>query len=99
MSRLRSFTVKELIEILEDYDPKALVVYTVDYGDYHNTQQALPIQKVSDQQEMGVIIVKSAYSQSEFALVEYDEDDIDPREEQTRVPVVILSMSTEGVWR
>lgn len=99
MSRLRSYTVKELIEILEEYDPKALVVYTADYGDYHNTQQALPIQKVSDQQEMGVIIVKSAYSQSEFALVEYDEDDIDPREEQTRIPVVILSMSTERVWR
>lgn len=75
-----AFTVKELIEELEQFDPDAVVLFASDYGDHGHTTQALPIESV-DNLGYEQIIEKTAYSKSGLAIVEYDdvedEDDID----------------------
>jgi hypothetical protein len=64
---MNSITVRQLQELLEGEDPDALVIFTADYGDYHHTAQALPLRGELD----NATIVKSAYSNSGYAL---DED-------------------------
>lgn len=84
MSNFKTLTVSELIELLQDQDPEARVVFTCDYGDYHHTAQALPI---CDDIEQSGTIEKSGYSQSGFALVEddgADEDEMDEEEKEER---------------
>lgn len=66
-----AMTVRDLIEQLQMYDEDALVVFTCDYGDYHHTQQALPVQDV----EPAVArIVESAYSHSRMAFSREDHE-------------------------
>jgi hypothetical protein len=46
--RLRNaLTVGELIQQLQRMDPDAYPVFRSDYGDYHQTQQALPVGEVA----------------------------------------------------
>jgi hypothetical protein len=71
--RLRSgLTVGQLREALDELDADAPVLLVCDYGDYHHTQQAIPIQSLevltSDN------IYESAYSHSGLALGDQDED-------------------------
>lgn len=66
---MRTITVAKLIELLQDQDPDAQVIFSTNYGDYHRTQQALPIK--GDFEE--VVIEKSAYSNSGFAIAENDD--------------------------
>jgi hypothetical protein len=61
---LRTLKVSQLIAMLEDEDPDALVVFACDYGDYHHTQQALAIEGCIQEEELE----KSAYSQSGWAV-------------------------------
>lgn len=70
---MRTITVAELIECLQNEDPDARVIFAADYGDYHHTEQALPLRGEIDT----VTIEKSAYSNSGFAIAECDEDDAD----------------------
>jgi hypothetical protein len=76
----RYFTVRELIQELEGHDPDALVVFSVTYGDYGNTMQALPIETV-DELDQCEVIAESAYSQSGLSIENafenggFDEDD------------------------
>ena len=76
---LRSITVRKLIDLLEGEDPDAQVIFSTNYGDYHHTQQALPL----DGEIVGQVTVeKSAYSNSGFALVdENGEEDQDDNEQ------------------
>jgi len=69
-SQLRTITVRELRDLLEDQDDNALVIFTANYGDYHRTSQALPLK---GEVEEGTV-AKSAYSNSGFELVQDDED-------------------------
>jgi hypothetical protein len=64
-------TKRDLIAALEEYDDDAFVVFQIGYGDYVNTQQALPIADV----EAASInqLYESAYSNSRIAINE-DED-------------------------
>ncbi len=72
MSRsLSSLTVRELIEVLENEDPNAIVIFSADYGDYHHTQQALPL--TGDVEEVE-IYEERGYSNSGFAIVKNDSD-------------------------
>ena len=85
-NNFKTLTVGELIELLQNEDPDARVVFTCDYGDYHHTPQALPI---CDDVEQSGQIVESAYSQSGFALTEddgseEDDEDVDPEECEER---------------
>lgn len=68
--QLRTITVAKLIDMLQGEDPDALVVFTCDYGDYHHTQQALAIDGNFEE----VVLEKSAYSHSGFAVATDDED-------------------------
>jgi len=63
-------TVQELIENLSECDPQAEIRFVCDYGDYHHTQQALPVASVRQMEPPWEVIVESAYSQSQEALVE-----------------------------
>ena len=74
-SQLRTITVRELRDLLEDEDDNALVIFTTNYGDYHHTSQALPLK---GETEEGTV-AKSAYSNSGFELVQ-DEDDFEEGE-------------------
>ena len=77
----KTITVAELIERLQGEDPDAQVVFSTCYGDYHRTQQALPIHGEFEEQA----IEKSAYSNSGFALADEDDDDDDDDDDEPRV--------------
>ena len=70
---LRTITVAELIELLQDQDPDARVIFSANYGDYHRTEQALPLRGECEE----VSISETAYSNSGFAIADPDEDDED----------------------
>ncbi len=63
---MRTITVRQLLDLLEDESPDAKVIFSADYGDYHHTEQALPIRGELDT----VTIEESAYSNSGFAIAE-----------------------------
>ena len=74
MKALQTLTVADLIELLQEQDPEARVIFSTNYGDYSRTMQALPLTGDTDE----VQIEKSAYSNSGFAVVrEQDEEDDD----------------------
>lgn len=68
MEKLKTITVAKLIELLQDQDPDAKVVFSTNYGDYSRTEQALPLKGEIDT----VCVEKSAYSNSGFAVAEND---------------------------
>lgn len=76
MPRFNTLTVAELIELLEGEDPTMKVIFSTNYGDYHNTPQALPIG--SEVRE--VTIAESGYSNSGFEVIERGEGDDDDDE-------------------
>lgn len=71
-----ALSVRDLIGDLEQLDSNAVVVFTCDYGDYHHTQQALPVTSV-DRMSHGQKIIDSAYSQSGMALSEPNSEEDD----------------------
>lgn len=71
MTTLKTLTVAQLIDLLQDQDPGARVIFSANYGDYSRTMQALPLKGSVDE----VTIEKSAYSNSDFAVVEYEDED------------------------
>lgn len=78
----KTTTVEELIEALQEHDPKAFVVFASDYGDRGNTMQVHAIDGDVDE----IQIRKTAYSASGWAVLESD----DMREEDANVPCVLL---------
>lgn len=80
--KLNTITVAELIRALSEQDPKALVVFSYDYGDYIHTQAVEGIQTVEPR-----ALTETAYSSSGFALA--DEEDLDG--EEADGTVVVLS--------
>lgn len=80
-----ALTVADLIEELKNYPRDAKVLFQVGYGDYHNTQQALPVACCDSLEDLSGCLVTSAYSKSQVAIEE-DED----REEFDNY--IILSM-------
>ena len=77
---IRTLTVAELIEILQEQEPDALVVFASDYGDHCHTQQAHFIQGTISEMPLK----KSAYSRSGFAV------DVDPEEDEHNTNVVLV---------
>jgi len=73
---MKTITKEELMEVLENLPEGARIVFTSDYGDYHHTDQALPLKGDVEERE----IVKSAYSHSGFALLDVDQDEEDEDE-------------------
>ena len=71
MPNFRTITVAELRELLEDQADQALVVFSANYGDYHNTQQALPLRGEVEE----CSLTKTAYSNSGYAIAEPDDED------------------------
>ena len=78
-------TVSMLMEELEQLDPQAIVLFSCSYGDYGNTQQALPVESAEAMTTNE--LTTSAYSHSGVALVRDDPSD-EPDDET--VDVVIL---------
>lgn len=88
----RGLTVADLIAELENCDPEAKVVFTCDYGDYHHTEQALPVAEVEDD-SYGYRVGTSAYSQSGLELVEtdgYDGREEGSEEEEEEQPKIVV---------
>jgi len=96
----RAMTVEQLMENLQNADPKALVVFVCDYGDYHHTQQALQVRTMDVY--AGSDFHESAYSGSGIAINREDddggfdeeEDEMDPELEE--VEVVVLQQDRRG---
>lgn len=84
MKMLKTLTVAELIEILEECRQDAPVVFASDYGDHSHTEQALPIKGEVEQ----TMIQPSAYSDSGWAIATDDTEDEDEVESE-RVVIVI----------
>lgn len=72
---MKTITVAELIEILQEAEPTARVIFSTDYGDHTHTEQALPLCGEIEE----VLITKTAYSNSGFAIVDA-EDETGPEE-------------------
>lgn len=88
--RFRGITVGELKALLEDEDQDAIVVFTTDYGDYHHTEQALPLKgEVESYDDARLVVKKSGYSNSGFEFRE-DEDADDDSEEGELIGVVVI---------
>jgi len=86
-----AYTVRQLREELEGADPDARVFFTCNYGDYHNTPQALPVGEIIEDLDTNSL-AESAYSQSGVRLIE-DDDGQGPRAEEADedvFPVIIL---------
>lgn len=67
---LKTITVRELIDLLEDYDDDTPVIFSSNYGDRGRTEQAHRLTGDADL----VTLRKSGYSESGYAVVENDED-------------------------
>jgi hypothetical protein len=68
----QGMTVADLVEHLQSYDQDSPVFFVCNYGDYHRTQQALPVEHVEEATRAA--LVESAYSNSGLALVDGDDD-------------------------
>lgn len=94
----RNMTVADLIEQLQQMPQEAFVGFQSCYGDYHRTQQFLPVQDVSELDEQEYTIQVTAYSKSGLCISEIDQDDDEepetataPASDDDLVQVVILS--------
>lgn len=76
MKQFKSITVQELIDVLSDLPPEAMIAFSSNYGDYHKTQQVHAIEGVAEE----ACIERSAYSDSGFAIVSEADDDVDEGE-------------------
>ena len=85
-----AITARHLREALESVHDDTAILFVCDYGDYHNTQQVLPVgdflmdSSASD-------LYTSGYSNSGVALIEDDSND-EPREypEEENYPILLL---------
>lgn len=77
----RAMTVGQLIEMLEDYDKDAVVVYQYPSGDYWRTVLASTVQ------EVGQATVEYSEYHRQLSLVE-DEDKCDDKEEIASVVMI-----------
>jgi hypothetical protein len=80
---LRTITVGELIELLEDQDRDAQVIFKCDYGDICHTEQAIGISGEVEEVE----IAESGYSHSGYAIAEADPDSDEEEEPRNAPPV------------
>ncbi len=86
-----AMTAKQMIEMLEDMPPDAVVFFSCNYGDHSRTQQALPIESVEESEVK--YLYDTAYSQSGIALREdqgSDEDDEEYTDGEGMRSIVIL---------
>jgi hypothetical protein len=60
----RGTTVKELREMLEEFDDDALVVFSYNYGDYHRTQAVSNIDYVEER----ALVSAGGYSETGWAV-------------------------------
>lgn len=88
----RAMTADQIREMLEGVDGDAKVFFVCDYGDYHNTPQALPVSEIMDG-HTSADLATTAYSQSGLKMVDRDPSD-ESREfpEDEEFPVVFLQM-------
>ena len=88
----QSYTVRNLLEELETLDPEARVLFACNYGDYHSTQQVLPIAEITEHESD--VLHESGYSQSGIAFTDIDAEPDDAEsnddEDQETFPIVIL---------
>lgn len=87
-----AMTVKDLIAELELMDPDAVVLFVTNFGDYHRTQQALPIESVDEMDETE-FLRETPYSDSGLAIdemPEYEPEDFPEEEEDIDRDFVIL---------
>lgn len=67
----QAHTVRQLRAMLEGMDQNARVLFACDYGDYHHTQQALPVEEAAEY-FVGTL-AESGYSKSGIAFVDLDD--------------------------
>ncbi len=85
MRTISTITVADLLELLQDEDPTALVVFAADYGDHSHTEQALPLRGAIEEVE---IVEEAGYSNSGWAIPSHDEDDEEDDEDRPTVLVI-----------
>lgn len=89
----RGMTVADLIEVLQDCDPEARVMFACDYGDISHTQQVLPVDEAADLSDLeGSYLADSGYSRSGVSLeTELDDDDMpEPAYSDDECPAVVI---------
>jgi hypothetical protein len=78
MRPFHSITKAQLLDAIEFIPDDALVCFSSDYGDIGHTKQVHSLQGYAEERR----IEKSAYSHSDFALVEDDDEDSDDEKVQ-----------------
>lgn len=89
--RNQALTAAEVIELLQEAPPNAIVMFTCDYGDRGRTKQLLPVTEVTVPQEESWLMYESAYSNSGIAIQECDEDNFN-EEDILQVEAVVLNL-------
>jgi len=89
----KALTVAELIETLQSFPEDARVVFGCDYGDYHHTEQALPVESADEIEGTFEILTESAYSHSHVSITQIDtgDEDVDTEDpDADEMKVVVL---------
>lgn len=90
----KALTVADLISMLGDFDADSPVLFACNYGDYHSTRQALPVEVVDAVEQRN--LVESAYSHSGIAVVGDDGEPTDGEptddDDDELMPVVVLNL-------
>jgi hypothetical protein len=81
----QALSVEELIDILQQFDGDAKVVFGSDYGDITHTMQATAVTSCEELGSLSSTLVESAYSNSGVAIEEGEDD------EQVEYEVIVLS--------
>lgn len=89
MATLKTITVGELRELLEDYEDDVPVVFASNYGDISRTQQVHPLRGDGDM----VAVRESAYSDSGYAVAEAE--DLDADDDELAVHAVLEAEQAE----
>lgn len=78
-------TAAQLIDVLTDMPPDAVVVFGCDYGDIGHTEQALVVRKVEELEHDRERLARSDYSNSGLAIESFDDEDNEPSESERKL--------------
>lgn len=75
-------TAAQLIKVLTDMPPDAVVVFGCDYGDIGHTEQALVVRKAEELEHDEERLARSDYSNSGLEIESFEDEDAEPSESE-----------------
>lgn len=86
---MSGLTKAQLLAEIDHMPDDTPIVFVCSYGDYHNTQQALPIEEANVFEYTANDLKETAYSKSGICLVERDDDQPNKDDEES-IDIIVL---------